>query len=291
MCTPFSRATGLSAASFSSEVSRSPSSFATWCVVSFGLPSSSTSGASISTIEPANRSSFHARIACSCDARPNRSVSSRVMPHFSAMRSAPSNCDVISYCEKYELRDRAAEPEVAAAVRPDRHAAHHLDAAPDGDVDHARADQRRREVGRLLRRPALRVDRGRGHRQRQAGRQPRRAPDVEALLADLAHAAGDHLADRPRDRRPSARRAPPARSPAGRRDGRSTGRRHGGRRGCGRLRRSRLRSCDRAYRRLSASTQATERHALPAATHPGDRSEDEEQQRPRRRTPRRSTTS
>jgi hypothetical protein len=33
-------------------------------------------------------------------ARPNSSVSARVMPHLSAMRSAPSNCEVISYCSK-----------------------------------------------------------------------------------------------------------------------------------------------------------------------------------------------
>ena len=45
--TPFSRATGFSDASFSSVVSRRPSSRLTVCVVPVGLPSSSTSGASI----------------------------------------------------------------------------------------------------------------------------------------------------------------------------------------------------------------------------------------------------
>ena len=37
--------------------------------------------------------------------------------------------------------------------------------------------------------------RGRRGREREAGRQPRRAGDVEALLADLADAAADDLAD------------------------------------------------------------------------------------------------
>ena len=44
--TPFSRATGLSDASFSIVVSRMPSSRATVCVVPVGLPSASRSGAS-----------------------------------------------------------------------------------------------------------------------------------------------------------------------------------------------------------------------------------------------------
>ena len=44
VCTPFSRPTGLSEASFSSVVSRRPSSRATVWVVPVGLPSSSTVG-------------------------------------------------------------------------------------------------------------------------------------------------------------------------------------------------------------------------------------------------------
>ena len=39
------------------------------------------------------------------------------------------------------------------------------------------------------------VHRRRGGGLRQAGSQPRRAGDVEALLADLAHAAADDLPD------------------------------------------------------------------------------------------------
>ena len=53
VCTPFSRATGFSVASFSSVVSRRPSSRLTVCVVPVGLPSSSRSGASISMYWPA----------------------------------------------------------------------------------------------------------------------------------------------------------------------------------------------------------------------------------------------
>ena len=63
------------------------------------------------------------------------------------------------------------------------------------DVDDAGADERRGEVGGLLARPALRVDRRGRRRQRQPGRQPGGAGDVEALLADLADAAADDLAD------------------------------------------------------------------------------------------------
>ncbi len=68
-------------------------------------------------MDPAKRSSFHARIARSCDARPKRSVSSRVMPHFSAMRSAPSNCDVISYRPKYDFGiGRPYSPRLSAPI-------------------------------------------------------------------------------------------------------------------------------------------------------------------------------
>ena len=57
--TPSGRATGFSAASASSEVSRRPSSRATWCVVPVGLPSS-RSGASIGTTSRSKRPSAHA---------------------------------------------------------------------------------------------------------------------------------------------------------------------------------------------------------------------------------------
>jgi hypothetical protein len=61
------------------------------------------------------------------------------------------------------LRDRHAEPEVLAAARADGDAAHGLHAAGEGHVDHAAGDEADREVGGLLRRAALGVDRGGGH--------------------------------------------------------------------------------------------------------------------------------
>ena len=57
------------------------------------------------------------------------------------------------------------------------------------------ADHRGREVRRLLRRAALAVDGRRRDLEREPGAQPRGAGDVERLLADLAHAAADDLAD------------------------------------------------------------------------------------------------
>jgi hypothetical protein len=92
------------------------------------------------------------------------------------------------------LRDRAAGP--VAGVAADRDPGHDLDPARHGDVDRAGADERCGEVGRLLARPALRVDGRGGHREGQAGAQPGGAGHVERLLADLADAPADHLADR-----------------------------------------------------------------------------------------------
>ncbi len=94
--TPSSRATGFRLARASSVVSRRPSSRATWWVVPVGLPSSSRSGASSSTSWVPKRPSSHALAARCWLAKPKASVSSRVSPHLSAMRSAPSNCEVIS---------------------------------------------------------------------------------------------------------------------------------------------------------------------------------------------------
>src|SRR5437660_1725823 len=48
-------------------------------------------------------------------------------------------------------------------------------------------------MDRLLRRPALPVDRDAGHALRQAGRQPGVPGDVEGLRADLRDAAHDHV--------------------------------------------------------------------------------------------------
>ena len=72
--------------------------------------------------------------------------------------------------------------------------AHVLDAAADRDVVDAGGDQRRGEVDRLLGGAALAVDRRRRGLDRQAGLEPGVAADVDALLAELLGAAGDHVA-------------------------------------------------------------------------------------------------
>jgi hypothetical protein len=95
--------TGLRPASPSRVVSRRPSSLATVWVVPVGLPSSPRSGASIGTIWVSKRPSAHAWAARSCDCLPKASSASRLMPHFWAMSSAPWNCEVHWYREKYDL--------------------------------------------------------------------------------------------------------------------------------------------------------------------------------------------
>src|SRR5215207_7161771 len=54
------------------------------------------------------------------------------------------------------------------------------------------------ELHRLLRRPALPVDRGRRHLLGQPRGQPGVAGHVHRLLPDLGHAAHDHVVDQPR---------------------------------------------------------------------------------------------
>ena len=76
-----------------------------------------------------------------------------------------------------------------AAVRPHRHARHHLDAGRDDEVELARPDRGRRVEVRLHRRAALAVDGRPGHRLRPAGDHRHHPADVPALLADLRHAA------------------------------------------------------------------------------------------------------
>ena len=66
---------------------------------------------------------------------------------------------------------------------------------PIDDVVDAGGDQRRGEVDRLLGGAALAVDRGRRRLDRQARLEPGVAADVDALLAELLDAAGDHVAD------------------------------------------------------------------------------------------------
>jgi hypothetical protein len=72
---------------------------------------------------------------------------------------------------------------------------HDLDAGGDRDVvgagDHALGG----EVGSLLRRAALAVDRGGRDRLGEPGGEDGVAADVQALVADLADAAHDHVVD------------------------------------------------------------------------------------------------
>jgi hypothetical protein len=82
-----------------------------------------------------------------------------------------------------------------AHVRPQRHPAHRLDAAGDARADHAGVDEARDEVGGLLRRAALAVDRRAPGAVGEPGVQPGRTGDVERLLAGLGDAAPDHLLD------------------------------------------------------------------------------------------------
>ena len=73
--------------------------------------------------------------------------------------------------------------------------AHVLDAAADGDVVDAGGDQRGGEVDGLLGRAALAVDGGGGGLDRKPGLEPGVAGDVDALLAELLHTAGDDVLD------------------------------------------------------------------------------------------------
>ena len=79
--------------------------------------------------------------------------------------------------------------------RAHRHARHVLDAGRDHDVVRAGDHTLRGEVRGLLRRTALAVDRGADRRLGETGGERGVAADVEALVADLHHAAHDHVFD------------------------------------------------------------------------------------------------
>ncbi len=98
-----------------------------------------------------------------------------------------------------EQRRRKRRTQLVVQLQSDRQrdAAHVLDAAADRHVVDAARDQRGGEVDRLLRRPALAVDRRRRRLDRESGLKPRVPADVRRLLAVLLNAAGDdvlHLA-------------------------------------------------------------------------------------------------
>ena len=85
------------------------------------------------------------------------------------------------------------EPASARAAVPQRNPAHRLHPARDPDADRVRRDQPGHQVGGLLRRTALGVERQAAGRIRQPGVQPGGPGDVVGLLARLRHAAAGHL--------------------------------------------------------------------------------------------------
>jgi hypothetical protein len=82
-----------------------------------------------------------------------------------------------------------------ADTRAHRHPAHRLDAGGDDDVVGARDHALRGEVQRLLARPTLPIDRRPADGLGKAGGERGVTADVQALLADLAHASHDHVLD------------------------------------------------------------------------------------------------
>ena len=141
------------------------------------------------------RSSAHARAARSCDCLPNASQSARVSPAClgDALRAFELRRELV--VRPVVLVDGLPDVGVLRDRRAHRHAAHQLDTTRDRSVDDARRDHRVREVGGLLRRTTLRVDRRRRHLDRQARGEPRVAGHVHRLHPDLADAPADHLAD------------------------------------------------------------------------------------------------
>ena len=206
VCTPFSRATGFSVASFSSDVSRRPSSRSTGASSPVGLPSSSTSGASTgielaveATLGPGQRGTLLRREAevvgvvaadrptCRRSARrPRTATSSRS----ARSRSSGSGCRGRASCDELMpigMRLITSTPQATATSTTP---------APTSDVA--------RLVACWLD-PHCVSTVVAARRQRQPGGEPRGARDVEALLADLADAPADHLVDGGRDRCRSAR--------------------------------------------------------------------------------------
>ena len=117
------------------------------------------------------------------------------MPHLSAMRSAPSNCEVISYWSKYGGGIGIPSPSCFAPLAP-------IGTRLIASTPHAIATSTTPEPISDAARPvacwlephcvstvvAAVVE-------REPGREPRGAGDVERLLAGLADAAADDLLD------------------------------------------------------------------------------------------------
>jgi hypothetical protein len=91
--------------------------------------------------------------------------------------------------------DRTANRSPCRSTSAHGHARHHFDTGRDDHVIGARHHALGGKVQRLLGRSALAVNRRGGHRLRPPGREHRASSDVERLLADLGHAAHDHVVD------------------------------------------------------------------------------------------------
>ena len=134
------------------------------------------------TIWVAKRSSAQAWAASCWDRRPNASVSARVMPHLSAMRSAPSNWRgelVLARSSSWGWRLPRSEP--SAMLEPI--GTWLMTSTPQATATSTtpRADEAGGQVGGLLRRAALGVDGGGGDR--RAG-SPAVSHAVRATLND-----------------------------------------------------------------------------------------------------------
>ena len=175
-------------------------------------------------------------------ARRARSAGSRT-PRRSARRRCPGR----ARCSGPRTSGSTGEPNSSLTLAPAAKEMRPMCSTPgaDHDVVDAGGDQRRADADGLLAGAALQVDRASPTPRSVALLQPRVARDVHRLLAELLHAAGDHVLDLGRvDARALDQQLGVASARAGRRDGRpcscpSPDAR--ARSGCGRLRRSRPR--------------------------------------------------
>ena len=250
VCTPSSRATGLRPASASSVVSRRPSSRPTWWVVPVGLPSSSRSGASISTSW--RRSGPRPRPAW-------RLLLAREAEGVGVVAGdAPLVGDALGALElrrhlvvaEVRLRDRACRGRASS----DESSRSGSGSSPRRRRPRPRRPRRRRRArwpgwwpagsSRTGCRSWWPPRTGAGRRVSHAVRAM-----LKRLLADLAHAAAHDLADLGRVDAGPGSTTSAGRRPAARPGAWWTDRHHGARRACGRLRRSRHSSWRAAYGR------------------------------------------
>ncbi len=190
VCRPSGR-TGFSPASPSSVVSRRPWSVSTSRVAPVGLPSASSSGASMAAISRLKRPSSTAARAFCCEARPKASRSSRVRPRFAG--DPVGRLELVGHVDRPVVGPRVAGP--GRHVGAQRDAGHRLDAAGDADLDGPGRDHVVDQVRRHLARAALGVDHGAAGVLGKSGVQPGAAHHAVGLLTGLGDAAADDLLD------------------------------------------------------------------------------------------------